>query len=65
MAGKGSKPRPYNARKYAENHEKIFGRRGSMKLPAVGEVVDGREYLGNDRWRHHDHLESQLRDENK
>jgi hypothetical protein len=63
MAGKGSKPRPYNPRKYAENHEKIFGKRTTQPHPMIGQVMDGRRYMGNDGWHHLNMRDGQLRDE--
>jgi len=42
MAGKGDKPRPMNYKKYQENYEFIFGKKG-CKL-SVGQI---RNIIGN------------------
>jgi hypothetical protein len=62
-AGKGDSPRPVHGPTYRENHERIF-RRHIEDQPAIREVIDGHEYLGEGGWHTVDQKEHELRDEN-
>ena len=58
-AGKGDSPRPVDGEKFRSNYDRIF----SKTEPAIGEEIDGFEYLGRGGWHAIDHHDPELRDE--
>jgi hypothetical protein len=53
--GKGDKPRKVDRKSYADNYDRIFRKRHSPEdegdIMRIGEIHDGREYLGNGSWQ--------------